>query len=228
MATRIPPRPAPRRAVELGHDRARNAGTLAEDVDLVEGVLAGGCVASWPIISDITIPPAHAGTQLLKDAEEKVGAGIIQAAGTTPRRKILFSRSSSRRRWMVRLPARALGFEPVPVGSRVRGDERLRGFCLRSSLGEMRECNSPQGEARGERQWLWHARCPTGDVRTRRRGHRSDQLQPLEAGMAVLADDDVVVDGDAERLGDLDDLPWSSGCRRATASGRRRGGCGRG
>jgi hypothetical protein len=33
----------------------------------------------------------------------------------------------------------------------------------------------------------------------------SHQLQPLEARMAVLADDDVVVDGDAERLGDVGD-----------------------
>ena len=36
---------------------------------------------------------------------------------------------------------------------------------------------------------------------------RSDQPQPLQAGMAVLADDDVVVDGDAERPGDVDDRP---------------------
>jgi hypothetical protein len=32
-----------------------------------------------------------------------------------------------------------------------------------------------------------------------------DQLQPLQAGVPVLADDDVVVDGDAERLRHLDD-----------------------
>ena len=38
----------------------------------------------------------------------------------------------------------------------------------------------------------------------------SDQPQPLEAGVAVAADDDVVVDGDAERLCDLDDLASSS------------------
>ena len=39
-----------------------------------------------------------------------------------------------------------------------------------------------------------------------------DQLQRLEAGVAVPADDDVVVDGDAERLGDLDDrlVIWMS------------------
>ena len=34
---------------------------------------------------------------------------------------------------------------------------------------------------------------------------RSNQLQPLEARVAFLADDDVVVHGNAERLGDLDD-----------------------
>src|SRR3954468_2119122 len=33
----------------------------------------------------------------------------------------------------------------------------------------------------------------------------SDQLQPLQTRMPVLADDDVVVHGDAERGGDLDD-----------------------
>ena len=33
----------------------------------------------------------------------------------------------------------------------------------------------------------------------------SNQLQPLEARVAVLADDDVVVHGDAERAGDVDD-----------------------
>src|SRR5690606_10185345 len=36
-----------------------------------------------------------------------------------------------------------------------------------------------------------------------RRG--SDEAQALQAGMAVLADDDVIVDGDAERHGGLDD-----------------------
>ena len=43
-------------------------------------------------------------------------------------------------------------------------------------------------------------------------GRGLDQLQPLQAGMAVLADDDVVVHGDAERLGDLDDrcVIWMS------------------
>ena len=35
---------------------------------------------------------------------------------------------------------------------------------------------------------------------------RSDQQQALHARIAVLADDDVVVDGDAERLGGVDDL----------------------
>ena len=38
------------------------------------------------------------------------------------------------------------------------------------------------------------------------RHHTSNQLQPLEAGVALAADDDVVVDGDAERLGGIDDL----------------------
>jgi hypothetical protein len=33
----------------------------------------------------------------------------------------------------------------------------------------------------------------------------SNQPQPLETGVAFLADDDVVVHGNAERLGDLDD-----------------------
>jgi hypothetical protein len=32
-----------------------------------------------------------------------------------------------------------------------------------------------------------------------------NQLQPLHARMAVLADDDVIVHGDAERTGDVDD-----------------------
>ena len=36
--------------------------------------------------------------------------------------------------------------------------------------------------------------------------YASDQPQPLEAGVAVAADDDVVVDDDAERLCDLGDL----------------------
>ena len=34
---------------------------------------------------------------------------------------------------------------------------------------------------------------------------QSNQLQPLHARMAVLADDDVVVHGNAERGGDVDD-----------------------
>jgi hypothetical protein len=34
-----------------------------------------------------------------------------------------------------------------------------------------------------------------------------DQFQRLQTGMAVLADDDVVVHGDAERSGDVDDRP---------------------
>src|ERR1700694_3460912 len=34
---------------------------------------------------------------------------------------------------------------------------------------------------------------------------RSNQLQPLQARMPVLADDDVIVHGDAERAGDVDD-----------------------
>jgi len=38
------------------------------------------------------------------------------------------------------------------------------------------------------------------------RGGGLNELQPLQAGMPVLADDDVVVDGDAEGLGRLDDL----------------------
>jgi hypothetical protein len=33
-----------------------------------------------------------------------------------------------------------------------------------------------------------------------------DQLQPFKTGMSVLADDDVVVHGDAERLCHRDDL----------------------
>jgi hypothetical protein len=39
-----------------------------------------------------------------------------------------------------------------------------------------------------------------------------DQLRPPEAGVAVLADDDVVVHRDAERLGDIDDrrVIWMS------------------
>ena len=35
----------------------------------------------------------------------------------------------------------------------------------------------------------------------------SDQPEPLQAGMAVLADDDVVVDRDAERFCRVDDRP---------------------
>jgi hypothetical protein len=37
-------------------------------------------------------------------------------------------------------------------------------------------------------------------------GLRSYQFQPLQAGVPIAADDDVVVHGDAEWLGDLDDL----------------------
>ena len=50
----------------------------------------------------------------------------------------------------------------------------------------------------------------------------SNQLQPLEAGMAVLADDDVVVHGNAERLGDVDDRlrHLNVGARRRRVAGR--------
>lgn len=53
-----------------------------------------------------------------------------------------------------------------------------------------------------------------------RAAHPSDQLQSLEARMAVAADDDVVVDGDAERGGDVDDrlghLDVGAGGRRVS------------
>jgi hypothetical protein len=52
-----------------------------------------------------------------------------------------------------------------------------------------------------------------------------DQPQPLHARMSVLADDDVVVHGDAERWGDVDDRAGSSGYRPARASDRRGGDC---
>src|SRR5215207_1502863 len=38
------------------------------------------------------------------------------------------------------------------------------------------------------------------------RSSRSNQLEALEAGVALFADDDVVVDGDAQRPGGIDDL----------------------
>ena len=38
-----------------------------------------------------------------------------------------------------------------------------------------------------------------------KRGRRLDQLQSLQTGVTLFADDDVVVHGDAERLGDVDD-----------------------
>lgn len=41
---------------------------------------------------------------------------------------------------------------------------------------------------------------------TNERPSPSDQLQALEACVALAADDDVVVDLDAERAGDVDDL----------------------
>ena len=50
------------------------------------------------------------------------------------------------------------------------------------------------------------------------RGCPSHQPQALEAGVAVAADDDVVVDDDAERLCDLCDL-----LRHLDVGGRRRG-----
>ena len=37
------------------------------------------------------------------------------------------------------------------------------------------------------------------------RDHALDQPQPLETGVAFLADDDVVVHGNAQRLGHVDD-----------------------
>ena len=54
-----------------------------------------------------------------------------------------------------------------------------------------------------------------------------DQPHPLQTRMAVLADDDVVVHGDTERGGDIDDRFSSSGCRPATASDRHWDGCAR-
>ena len=53
--------------------------------------------------------------------------------------------------------------------------------------------------------------------RERGDGRLSDQPQPLEAGVAVPADDDVVVDRDAEGLGRLDD-----GLRHVDVGVRRR------
>jgi len=37
------------------------------------------------------------------------------------------------------------------------------------------------------------------------RDHTLNQPEPLEAGVAFLADDDVVVHGNAQRFGDIDD-----------------------
>ena len=50
----------------------------------------------------------------------------------------------------------------------------------------------------------------------------SDQLQSLEARMPVLADDDVIVHGDAERSGDRGDLlcHLDVGLRRRRVAGR--------
>lgn len=50
----------------------------------------------------------------------------------------------------------------------------------------------------------------------------SDQLQPLEAGVALAPDDHVVVDLDAERAGDVDDLARHRdvGVRRRRVAGR--------
>ena len=56
----------------------------------------------------------------------------------------------------------------------------------------------------------------------------SNQLQPLEARLAVAPDDQMIVHGDAERLGDGDDVPASCGYRRSRASDRRTGDYGRG
>jgi len=49
-----------------------------------------------------------------------------------------------------------------------------------------------------------------------------DQQQPLHARMPTLADDDVVVHGDAERLRRLDDQPGhlDIGPRRCRVAGR--------
>ncbi len=45
----------------------------------------------------------------------------------------------------------------------------------------------------------------TGGGVTRLNAARLHQFHALQAGMPVLADDDVIMHGDAERLGDVDD-----------------------
>jgi hypothetical protein len=51
--------------------------------------------------------------------------------------------------------------------------------------------------------------------------YRSNQLQPLQAGMPFLADDDVIAHGDAERGSYRDDLlrHLDVGARRCRVSG---------
>ena len=57
-----------------------------------------------------------------------------------------------------------------------------------------------------------------GDIRSASGSrHVSDQPQPLEARMAFLADDDVIVHGNPERIGDADDR-----LRHLDIGGRRR------
>jgi hypothetical protein len=54
-----------------------------------------------------------------------------------------------------------------------------------------------------------------------RTGSPSDQPHPLQTRMPVLADDDVVVHGNAERGGDIDDRPGhlDIGLRRRRVAG---------
>jgi hypothetical protein len=56
-------------------------------------------------------------------------------------------------------------------------------------------------------------------LRLSRAAPTSNQLQSLEACVAVLADDDVIVHADAERSGDRDDLADASRDRLAARCG---------
>ena len=72
-------------------------------------------------------------------------------------------------------------------------------------------CRAPARQAQPPSVWRGcrHAACcqyiRTAPIFPALTATNLDQLQPLEARVAFLADDDVVVHGNAERLGDLDD-----------------------
>ncbi len=79
---------AARRAIELGHDEARHAGALAEDIDLIDGVLAGrGIEHEHDIVRG-------RGVDLLQDADDLLELGhepflVLQAAGGIEQKDIV-------------------------------------------------------------------------------------------------------------------------------------------